>query len=184
MGTQVLGYAVGGLQLVFALLVARRLGALGRTLPWLGALMVFFVLRGLTRIVETAERGRVEVLAVPVDALLVCALVLLIVGIDRTIRGLLLEQDAARYREQEYRRALADYRRLARHRLANPLTAIRGGVSALKTLDLDEAGRRQMLEMLEREAARLEDVSLSPDGLRPEERELAPVPRGTRRGAR
>ncbi|MGZ4389948.1 MAG: hypothetical protein ACXVZL_11265 [Gaiellaceae bacterium] len=173
-----LAYAVGILQVVLALVVGRRLGSLGRQFPWLGVLTLFFALRGVTRLVETATGGRVEGLAEPVDILLLVALVLLILGFDRTIHGLLLARDAARYREQEYARALADYRRLTRHRLANPLTAIRGGIAALRAFpDLDERRREELLEMVEREATRLERVALDPTTRSPEERSLEPRPR-------
>ena len=170
-------YAVGILQIVLALVIGRRLGSLGRQFPWLSVLTVFFALRGVTRLAETAAGRRVEGLAEPVDVLLVLALVLLIVGFDRTIRGLLLERDAARFREQEYERALADYRRLARHRLANPLTAIRGGVAALRTLELDGERRDELLAMIDHEATRLEHVALDPVTRSPEESTLHPQPR-------
>jgi signal transduction histidine kinase len=173
----VIAYAVGFLQIGLALVIGRRLGRLGRQFPWLAALTVFFALRGVTRLAETMAGRRVEAIAEPVDVLLVLALVLVIVGFDRTIRGLLLAQDAARYREQEYERALADYRRLARHRLANPLTAIRGGVAALRTLELDEERRDELLAMIEREALRLEHVALDPAPRAPEESTLQPSPR-------
>jgi signal transduction histidine kinase len=169
-------YVVGFLQVGLALAIGRRLGRLGRQFPWLGVLTVFFALRGVTRLAETVAGGRVDALAEPVDVLLVVALVLLILGFDRTIRGLLLAEDAAHFREQEYERALADYRRLARHRLANPLTAIRGGVAALRTLDLDDERRRELLAMIEREALRLEHVALDPATHSPEESTLHPQP--------
>jgi signal transduction histidine kinase len=172
-----LAYGVGVLQLLLALIVARRLGRLGGAFPWLGALTAFFALRGLTRLAETSAGGRVEKLAVPVDALLVVALILLIAGLDRTIRGLMLAEDAARYRESEYERALSDYRRLARHRLANPLTAVRGGIAALQSLNgLDDGKRAELLEMVAREVARLEAVTLEPLTRSPEERGLRPRP--------
>jgi signal transduction histidine kinase len=175
--SNVLAYSVGALQLLLALIVARRLGRLGGAFPWLGALTTFFALRGLTRLAETSAGGRVEKLAVPVDALLVLALILLIAGLDRTIRGLMLAEDAARYREVEYERALSDYRRLARHRLANPLTAVRGGIAALQSLNgLDERKRAELLEMVAREVARLEAVTLEPVVKSPEERRLRPRP--------
>src|SRR4051812_40200472 len=170
MGGTTVPYAVGILQVALALVIGRRLGRLGRRFPWLAVLTLFFALRGVTRLAETAAGHRIDRLGEPVDVLLVVALVLFIVGFDRTIRGLLLAEGAAQYREQEYERALADYRRLARHRLANPLTAIRGGVSALRTLpDLDDERRSELLAMIEREALRLEHVALDPTVRAPEE---------------
>jgi signal transduction histidine kinase len=180
MATTAIPYTVGVLQIALALVIGRRLGRLGHQFPWLGVLTVFFALRGVTRLAESASGHRIDALAEPVDILLLVALVLLIVGFDRTIRGLLLAEDAARYREQEYARALADYRRLARHRLANPLTAIRGGVSALSTLPLDDERRDELLAMIEREAARLEHVALDPAPSSPEESTLHPRPRAPR----
>jgi signal transduction histidine kinase len=175
---QLLSYAVGGFQVLLALLVAARLGRVARARPWLGALIAYFALRGLMRIAETAHGGRVNPLSAPLDGLLLAALLLLLVGLERTIRGLLLAHDAARYRELEYERALADYRRLARHRLANPLAAIRGGISALRSVPaLDDRERGELLELVEREAATLERVALDPITRPSEERVLGPEPR-------
>jgi signal transduction histidine kinase len=173
---ELLSLLVGALQLALALVVGARLRRYGRAFPWLAALTVFFALRGVMRIYQAFAGEVPEALALPVDFLLLVVLVLLIVGVDRTGRGLTLAENEAHYREEEYRRALADYRRLARHRLANPLSVIRGGVIALKTLDLEPADRAQLLDSMERESERLQEIALEPNAERPEERVLRPRP--------
>jgi signal transduction histidine kinase len=117
-----------------------------------------------------------EALAVSVDVLLLVVLALLIVGLDQTARGLRLAEDEALDREGEYARALADYRRLARHRLATPLTVLRSGTTALRSLDLDARQRDDVLDALEQASRKLEEVALDPEPLSPEERGLKPRP--------
>lgn len=172
----VLSLVIGLLQLVLVVVVARELGRYARAFPWLVALTAFFALRGAMRIYAAFEGSVPETLAVLVDVLLIGVLVLLVVGLEQTARGLRLAEDEALYREEEYARALADYRRLARHRLANPLTAIRTGIAALRSLDLDASQRERVLEALERESRRLEELALEPQPLSPEERGLKPLP--------
>ena len=177
-GASVLSLVIGLLQLVLVLALSRELGRYGRTFPWLAALAAFFALRGVTRIYAALAGEAPEALTVPADLLLIAALLLLIVGIDRTARGLKLAKDDARYREEEYNRALDDYRRLARHRLANPLTVIRGGVATLKELpNLSSQQRDQLLDAIERETHRLEKIALEPDPTGREERKLRPRPK-------
>ena len=174
--SDLLSLVIGSLQLAFSLVVLARLGRYGRALPWLVALTAFFALRGLMRIYAAFAGEAPETVALPVDALLFVALVLLIAGVERTARGLRLAENEAAYREEEYHRALVDYRRLARHRLANPLTAIRGGVAALKTLPLDSPEREAILDSIERESMRLERIALDPEPTEPEEQHLDPTP--------
>jgi signal transduction histidine kinase len=174
---ELVSLGVGILQIVLALVVARRLARFGRVFPWLGALTAYFALRGVTRILDAFAGIVVEALALPVDLLLIAVLLLLILGFDRTTRALLIAQDEARYREEEYERALTDYRRLARHRLANPLTAIKGGIAALKAFpELDAARRVELLDAIEAQSRRLEQVALEPEPLGPEEQGLLPRP--------
>ncbi len=172
-----LSLLIGSLQLILALVVGRQLGRYGRAFPWLAALTVFFALRGVMRIYASFAGEAPEALAASVDVLLIVALLLLIAGVDRTARGLRLAENEALYREDEYARALADYRRLARHRLANPLTVIRGGVVALRSFpDLDADQRDELLDAMERETRRLETIALEPQPQSPEEELLEPRP--------
>lgn len=174
---ELLSLFVGSLQLAFSLVVVRRLGRYGRTFPWLVALTAFFALRGVMRIYAAFGGEAPEAVALPVDALLLVALVLLIAGVERTARGLTLAENEAAYREEEYHRALVDYRRLARHCLANPLTSIRAGVAALRTLPLESSEREAILETIDRESRRLEHIALDPEPETPEELKLNPKPR-------
>lgn len=172
----VVNLALGALQVVLALVVLRHIGRFGRTFPWLAALMLFFLVRGTERIytgVSDSER-----FGIVVDLLLLLVVVLLIVGLDQTVSALRAARDEADLRRSEYDRALVDYRRLARHRLANPITAIRGSVTTLRELpDLDAETREALLRAVDEEAARLETIALDPEVASAEERGLDPQPR-------
>jgi signal transduction histidine kinase len=166
---------LGVLYLVLAAIVLRHIGRFGRAYPWLGLLTLFFLFRGAERVyAAVTENDRLGIVA---DVLLIFVVILLILGIDKTVNALRSAQDEAAYRREEYARALADYKRLARHRLANPITAIRGSISALRDMpDLDPDTRQQLLEAAEGEARRIEQVALDPESLSEEEHMLQPQP--------
>jgi signal transduction histidine kinase len=173
----VLTLALGLLQLVLAVVVLRHLGRFGRAFPWLAALMAFFAIRGGWRVYTVLADGGAEGLALATDLIAIGVLVLLIAGLGRTVRGLRLAQEGAEYRESEYARALGDYRALARHRLANPLAAILGGVATLQARpDLGPDDRARILEAVEGAAQTLERIALDPVVADPEERSLSPAP--------
>ena len=171
-----LNLALGVIQLVLAALVLRNLGRFGRAFPWLTALMAFFALRGVDRLYVALADEEPVVFSAVLDGLLLVILVLLLVGLEGTVRGLRIAIDDAELRTVEYERALADYRTLARHRLANPLSAIRGGITTLREVDVDPETRERLLAMIAEEARRLEQVALDPEPTRPEERALRPRP--------
>jgi signal transduction histidine kinase len=176
-GGEWLSLCVGSLELLLALVVARRLATFGHAIPWLVAMTAFFALRGATRLLEAVVGHDPPALTLAADGVLLAVLALLILGVDVSARRLRLMQTSAQDREQDYVRALADYRRLARHRLANPLAAIHGNVAALKAFpELDERRRRELLDAVEREVVRLEQVALEPQPASPEERGLRPRP--------
>jgi signal transduction histidine kinase len=170
---------IGALEAVLALAVLLHLWRFRRGFPWLVAVIAFFLLRGVDRGVVAFVGDEPATLGFLLDALLVGVLVLLLVGMERVVRGLELALDAARFREAEYRRALVDYRTLVRHRLANPITSIIGSVRTVRQLSAhDQELRDELLEILDRQARRLEGISLDPrDELTAEERALQPQPR-------
>jgi signal transduction histidine kinase len=175
-GAEWLDLALGLLQLMLAAVVLRHLRGFGRAFPWLGALMVFFALRGTQRVYAAFTDGNEQVFGVVGDLLLLVVLTLLVVGLERTVRGLRYSADVAAARAEEYERALRDYRRLARHRLANPLAVVRGGAATLRELELDEAQRAEIVRAIEEAALELEQITLQPEPERPEERGLRPRP--------
>lgn len=173
-----LDLAIGGLEIILAATVLRQFWRFRRGFPWLVVLTSFFMLRGADRVARAFTGDAARTFGFALDAVLLLVLVLLLFTIGRVVRGLEFAEDAALLRESEYRRALADYRRLVRHRLATPLTSILGSVRFLQELEPSELGlREQLLQTLEREAIRLKSVCLDPaDELKAEERDLRPRP--------
>ena len=173
-----LNFAVATLEAGLALVVLRHLARFGRAFPWLAALMAFFFLRAADRFYVALAGDEPLAFAVLVDGLAIVLLVLLLVGIRKMIRGLESVQNEASYKEAEYERALIDYRRLMRHRIANPLAAVRGGLQVVRELpDLSRADRESLLESVDEAVERLEHVALNPQPLSNEERRLDGRPR-------
>jgi signal transduction histidine kinase len=175
---QILDGLIGGFEIVLAVIVLRHLWRFRRGFPWLLVLTTFFLVRGIDRITIAFTGRGAQSFGFVLDALLLLVLSLLLVTMERVVRGLELAEDAARLREQEYERALAHYRRLVRHRLANPLAAIFGCVRFLRELAPAETRLRgQLLATLEQETERLKSICLDPDDEpNPEERDLQPRP--------
>ena len=96
-------------------------------------------------------------------------------GLETT--ELRLREAEAEWRAAEYERALRDYTVLIRHRLATPLTAIRGAALTLSSRDdLPERERRALLDLIAEQGALLERLALDPI-TQPEEHELNPHPK-------
>jgi signal transduction histidine kinase len=173
-----LDLAIGALEILLAAAAFFHLRRLSWASPWLFALGAFFLLRGVERGGHAFAVEAPEELGVAADTLLGAVLMLLLVGHVRLARGVGRTLESALFREAEYRRALTDYRILARHRLANPITAIQGSVQTLRSLKVDQEIRDELLDTIGTEAERLAKISLEPDGeLQQEERRLQPVPR-------
>jgi signal transduction histidine kinase len=175
--TASLDLAVGSLEVLLALVVLVQSGRAGRTVPWLGVLTLFFALRGADHVYTGISGSEHATIAWLLDATLLAVLVLLIAGMNRMLAGLRLAQDEARLREEEYDRAARDYRRLVRHRLANPVTAILGSAQTLRDLPgLDTETRAELLATIVLEAERLAVVSTEPRAVGAEETKLRPLP--------
>jgi signal transduction histidine kinase len=179
---EILNFTVASVEAGLALVVLRHLARFGRAFPWLAALMAFFLLRAADRFYVAFMGDEPLALSLLVDGLAVLLLTLLIFGIRRMVRGLQAVENEAAIKEAEYERALVDYRRLMRHRIANPLTALRGGIQSLRDLtDLSEEDRASRVTAGYEAVERLEHVALNPSPLSREEAFLEGRPRLTRR---
>ena len=175
---ELLNFVVATLELGLALVVLRHLARFGRAFPWLAALMAFFFLRAADRFYVALVGEEPLAFAALIDGLAIVLLVLLLIGIRKMIRGLEAAQNEASHKEAEYERALIDYRRLMRHRIANPLAAVRGGLQSIRDLpELSREDRESLLESVDEAVERLEHVALNPQPLSREERPLDGRPR-------
>ena len=177
MGTAAFGVAIGVVYVAVALIVLRQARGSAGTFPWLIVLAVFFIVRGVDRVTETITEHGSSVISHVADALVLLTLVLLVHGLRRTVADLRRAFEQAERQSARYARALTDYERLTRHRLANPIAAIRGGIATVREVEtLTPAERDELLAMVEKEALRLASLSLDPRRLSPEERKLRPRP--------
>jgi signal transduction histidine kinase len=175
----ILDLVIGALEFGLALIVLGHLWRFRRGFPWLIALIAFFLLRGADRVSIGMRANESTELGYLLDALELAALLLLVLGIERIARALERALDRAIAREHEYHRALRDYRRLVRHRIANPLTAILGSVRTLQEMtDLRPVERDELLDAIDHAAHKLQSVAIEPNTpLSAEERDLRPQPR-------
>jgi signal transduction histidine kinase len=169
----------GGIQILVSLAVAVELIRLRRGFPPVALLLiVFFLVDGL---VSINRPDRLLGYSPNMDAILTVIDAIVLVGLlwyaRRLVRSALRTVDEAELRASEYARARRDYASLARHRMANPLMAIKGAAQTLEARRGDEDERRQLLDAIIEASDRLEEISLEPERRGLEERELEPVPR-------
>lgn len=174
--SRALDVSIGVLELVLVVFVVAHFRRIARPFFWVIALMAFFALRGFERIYVGFGGYQPFELELALDALVLAILALLVAGLRPTVLALRSFQVRARERQREYERALRDYRALARHRLANPLTVILGGLETISRRDLDPDLRERITELVRAEARRLETIALDPEPVEEVEQELHPKP--------
>jgi len=168
---------LGFVEIVLALIVLFHLERFGRSFPWLVAMAIFFVMRGMDRIYVGALGHEPLIAPVITDGFLIALVVLLLFGMRRTVLTLRRSIDDAEWRKSEYERALVDYRALVRHRLANPLTIVMAGVELLRRASPRNEQERAILDDVDLGVRRLREVSVDAEPLAPEEEILDPRPR-------
>jgi signal transduction histidine kinase len=169
----------GVTQIAIAIAVVFELVRLRRGLPRVAILLIaFFVVDGIVAINRPDHLlGYSSTLDAVLTAIDMVVLVGLLVYVRRLVRGALQTVDEAKLKAGEYERARRDYARLLRHRIANPLMTIGGAARTLRAKRGDEANREQLLESIIEASENLERISLEPQAIRAEERELEPAPR-------
>lgn len=154
----------------------------GRMAIPLMVLASFFTIRAFARMSAAFDVDDSSVVSVGVgqalDVLLVAALVGILVTIERVMRGVAAVEDAARYRKEEYERANRHYTQVVRHRMMNPIAAIRGAALTLRDRpEITDPTRGQLLDAIIDGCGELEQVSLVPERRDELERDLDAVPR-------
>jgi signal transduction histidine kinase len=181
-GTQTIDLLLAALNLTVAVyVVVRSRSWLGRpSLPVL-ALGTYFLLRSVSRLIDVLDpvaTRRNLALDVGLDLMLATSLVVVLFTIEAVLRGLAAREDAARYRAAEYARARRHYTQVVRHRMMNPIQAIKGGAQTLQRTGhpVDPGVRDQLLQVIVDAASELETVSLVPERRDELERDLDAVP--------
>lgn len=169
---------LGIAEVLLGLVLLPQFGRLGRSFPWLIALMAFFVVGGLDR-VYTGALGREPLIAPAItDAVSLALVALLIFGMRRTALALRSSIEDARWEKDEYERALRDFRILVRHRLANPLAVIVAGIETLRrSRSIPEQEEETILDAMYQSVKRLTRVSVDAEPASVEEEPLHPKPR-------
>jgi hypothetical protein len=164
------------------LITGQRLGP--RTLRHALAPSLFLGAHGLVGLVLFTgrelgmARSHVGTIAATLDVASIALLAWMLVDAAGAVAQVRAELQASRLREREYERARRDYEILMRHRIANPLAVLGGGVRTLEELDgvLSAADRAQLLRAMAQAAEQVEHAALAPDPVAPEERGLAGRP--------
>jgi signal transduction histidine kinase len=129
------------------------------------------------------DRQHVMALTTTLDLIGIVVLGLAIWDMDRVARSVRHEIAASKAEAAEYDRARRDYEQLMRHRIANPLTVVSGGIATLRAHGehLDAATRKLLLDDITAALGRLELVETMPTAQSVEEFALDAVPHVRRR---
>jgi signal transduction histidine kinase len=153
---------------------------LGRIAPIAWLIVSYFAIEALVsfnRIFTLHDPHGALSRAVILEIVGTVIIIALLANASRIVGAIAFVVDEARYRAAEYARARHDYTQVVRHRIANPLTVIKGAAQTLDVGELDEQMRHALRLAIFEAAQQLEDISLEPIRLGDEEREFDPVPR-------
>jgi signal transduction histidine kinase len=124
-------------------------------------------------------RGDVHLVTSLLDLVGLVVLVLAIVDMDHVARGVRRDLERSRSEAAEYERARRDYETLMRHRIANPLAVVSGGIGTLADHGerMDPGTRKLLLDEMAAALERLELVETLPSPRSVEERDLDGIAR-------
>jgi len=152
---------------------------LGRIPPlaWLfAAYFMNVALLSLTRVFWRANLDAALSIIVSLELFSNILLLAMLARAAQIADALALVIDHARYRATEYERARHDYTQVVTHRIANPLTVIKGAAQTLDSGTLDEETRHQLRLAIIEASERIEAISLAPEQAGEEEHELDAIP--------
>jgi signal transduction histidine kinase len=169
----------GVVELAVAILILLGVRArLGRIAPFAWLIVSYFLIEALVSFnrvfVLTDQQGTLA--RVVILEMVGSVIILLILAYASRIAGAIaFVVDEARFRAAEYARARYDYTQVVRHRIANPLTIIKGASQTLDIGELNEEMRHALRLAIYQAAQQLEEISLEPTRQGDEEHEFDAV---------
>jgi signal transduction histidine kinase len=161
--------------LALGLVFLREIIAERRLIDWLTLGAAFCTVRALELAVGTFDIGP-DQLSVALQAAALGVLLALVFGAGRMRQLLVARHEAAKRAEHQFGEALLQYTQLVRHRIANPLTAVIGGIQTLRELELSPNVKNELLDAMEDKARELENVALHPERVDVVEQGIGPQP--------
>jgi signal transduction histidine kinase len=172
---------------VAILVVGRRHGRTlsSRTLLPAGYLVLHAAVSGMLFLGQRfrLDRDHVHMLATSLDLIGIVVLGLAIWDMDRMARSVRRDLQQSKREAREYERARLDYEQLMRHRIANPLTVVSGGIATLREYgdNIAPETRALLLDDIAEALERLELVETVTTPVSVEELCLDAVPHVSRR---
>jgi signal transduction histidine kinase len=153
---------------------------LGRVAPIAWLIVSYFTIEALVsfnRVFAVTDQAGTLSRVVILEIIGTVIVVFMLSNASRIVDAIAFTVDEARYRAAEYTRARYDYTQVVRHRIANPLTVIKGAAHTLDIGELDEEVRHTLRRAIIDAAQQLEEISLEPTRQGKEEYEFDAIPR-------
>jgi signal transduction histidine kinase len=171
----------GVVELTVAVVIVLGVRArLGRVAPLAWLVVSYFAIEALisfNRVFVLSDRDGTLSRVVILEVVGTAIILLILANASRIASAIAFVVDEARYRAAEYERARYDYTQVVRHRIANPLTVIKGASQTLDIGELSEEMRHALRLAIFEAAQQLEAISLEPTRQGDEEHEFDAVPR-------